>query len=109
MRLDSTHALTLGYLLALTLIAFLSFAAYIMLTLVILCGRQLIQLNKTSDQQQLSAQRIVNLTLLLTLPGSSAEHEQDRVLIKEESDNLEKEEDDFVQKLKSETGLIPPI
>jgi PAS domain S-box-containing protein len=106
MRLDSTHALTLRYLLALTLIAFLSFAAYIMLTLVILCGRQLIQLNKTSDQQQLSAQRIVNLTLLLTLPGSSAEHEQDRVLIKEESDNLEKEEDDFVQKLKSETGLI---
>jgi PAS domain S-box-containing protein len=106
MRLDSTHALTWRYLLALALIAILSLAAYFTLTLVILCGRQLGELDETSARQQLSAQRIASLSLLLAEPGSRIDHAHDRVRLQEESDRLEKEEDFFIQKLSSEASIV---
>ena len=98
MRAASTHALTLRYVLALGLVALLSLAAYLTLSHVVLKGRLLTNFIAISDRQQMSAQRIAYFSSRLSEVGSVSDHEVCRTRLKEESDQLLKDEDAMVQK-----------
>jgi len=99
MRLDSTHALTWRYLLALTLIAVLSLAAYYTLTRVVLSGRQLTELDHANDEENTTIQRISYFSFLLSLPAPASEHEKERTQLRKECAALIDEEDRFIGKI----------
>jgi PAS domain S-box-containing protein len=98
MRLASIHGLTARYVLVLLLIALLSLAGYLTLNHVIASGNQLTGFIKISDRQQMVAQRVAYFSLRLSQPGSPQEHDVCRTRLKEESDQLEKDEDLVVEK-----------
>ena len=98
MRPASTQALTVRYVLVLLLIAILSLLACLMMTHIIVKGRQIMRFVRMVDEQQNSAQRVAYFSMRLSQPGSSSEHEICRTRLKEETDELAKAEDDLVAK-----------
>jgi len=98
MRPASTQALTTRYVFVLLLIALLSLSGYLMLNQVISKGRQLARFIRISDEQQMCAQRVAYFSLRLSQSGSSSEHDVCRTRLKEETDQLEKDEDALLEK-----------
>src|SRR5476651_973226 len=93
MRLDSPHALTLRYQLALLLLALLSLASYVALSYVIVNGRQLVGFIKISDEQQLSSQLVAYYSLLLAQSKSPEERATYRVELNDQIKKLAEQED----------------
>ena len=93
MRLDSTRALTIRYVIVLLILAVLSGIAYFALRSVIVSGRELSGFIRLSDQQQLSSQLIAYYSLALAQAKTPQERAGFRSKLNEEIDKLAKEED----------------
>jgi len=93
MQLDSSRALTIGYVSALVLLAVLSIAAYLALSSVISKGRDLSGFIKISDQQQLSSQLIAYYSLALAQSKSPKERATFRERLNQEIKQLSQQED----------------
>jgi len=87
MRLDSSRALTVGYVSALLLLGLLSIATYLALNSVISSGRELSGFIKISNQQQLSSQLIAYYSLEL----AQSKLPEERVALREKLDQQIKE------------------
>jgi PAS domain S-box-containing protein len=98
MQAASTQALTIRYVVVLLLIAVLSLIGYLTLNHLVSRGRQLSRFVKTSDEQQMCAQRIAYFSSRLCLPGSASEHDLYRTRLVQETDQLAKDEDMLLQK-----------
>jgi len=97
MRLDSPGALTVRYVLALLLVAFLSVAAYLALQSVISSGRQLSGFIKISDEQQLSSQLIAYYSLELAQSKSPSVRAALRDKLNSEINELAMQEDFLIK------------
>jgi PAS domain S-box-containing protein len=96
MRLDSSHALTVRYVFALSLLGLLSILSYWALDSVIYSGRQLSGFIKISDEQQLSSQLIAYYSLALAEARSPEERAVFRDKLEKEIDKLSQQEDRLV-------------
>jgi PAS domain S-box-containing protein len=98
MRPASTKGLTLQFCFALLVIAVLSLGAYLILSYVNLRGRQLTAYVSLSDHQQMAAQRVAYFSARLGELVSPSEHDICRTRLKEETDDLEKDENALTAK-----------
>jgi len=98
MQPASTQALTSRYVLVLLFIALLSLVAFLTLNHVISKGRQIMHFVRLSDEQQMCAQRIAYFSMRLSQPGSTSEHDVCRTRLKEETDQMAKDEDTLMEK-----------
>jgi len=96
MRLDSSRAWTVRYVLVLALLAVLSIGAYVILDSVISSGHALSGFIKISDQQQLSSQLIAYYSFELAQSKSAAERAVLREKLNQEIAKLSKEEERLV-------------
>src|ERR1700749_2181487 len=93
MRLASSRALTIRYVIVLLILAILSGIAYLALRTVIVSGRELSGFIRLSDQQQLSSQLIAYYSLALAQAKTPQERAEFRAKLNQEIDALAREED----------------
>ena len=93
MQPTSTQAWTFRYLVVLLLIALLSLVGYLTLSHIISRGRQLGSFVRINNEQQMCAQRVAYFSSRLSQQGSPDEHDIWRTRLKQESDQLLKDED----------------
>jgi PAS domain S-box-containing protein len=82
----------------LLLIAFLSLFAYLTLNHLVSRGRQLLQFVRICNEQQTCAQRVAYFSLRLSQSVSASEHDLYQTRLKEEADQLAKDEDTVIGK-----------
>jgi len=98
MQPTPTQALTSRYVFVLLLIALLSLIGFLTLNHVISRGRQIMRFVRLSDGEQICAQRIAYFSMRLSQPGSRSEHDVCRTRLKEETNQLAKDEDVLMEK-----------
>ena len=95
---DKTKALTGRYVLALLVVVVLTFLAFIALNQTVVKGHMLYTFVKTSDLQQMDAQRMAYFSLRLSQAATPSEHDVCRTRLIEETDQLLAEEDAVIRK-----------